>query len=352
MRFARFIPSTLTLAGLATLALAITGCDEDGATGPLAVTQLTQEISFGEFSGMLEMAPARIRIKLLAGDGPLVARKIDVRKPKHMAKDEKVKSNIVDPGFTEVETDPECRGTLALALDGVQLRFDGTTRFEDESDGDGDDDGDITCAEFVERVEAAIAAGQQPEVGAKRPPPVEPQDPDDPDFLATKIEIEDEDDDDDDGDDGGNKGKLDLNVDDDNLMACDAITDPPAGCLGVLQVLGLSIVIQDGVTRIRASEEKTQGKRKFEGIVASVDIDAQTFEMTDGRTVRIVLGTDIKDGGNDRRLGSLEEVQAALDDGETVEAEGEGLLESDDPIVIIAIKVEFEIEDDDDGDDD
>ena len=107
-------------------------------------------------------------------------------------------------------------------------------------------------------------------------------------------------------------------------------------------------MIQDGVTRIRASEEKTRGKRKFEGIVASVDLDAQTFEMTDGRTVRIVLGTDIKDGGNDRRLGSLEEVQAALDDGETVEAEGEGLLESDDPIVIIAIKVKFEIEDDDD----
>ncbi len=334
MGFVRFIPSTLTLACLAMLAVAITGCDEDGATGPLAVTQFSDEITLGELSDMLAAGTLRLEIELRAGGPPLVASEVEVEEPEEVTEDEEVESRIVAPGFTDLNT-TECSGTLALALEGVEVHFDATTRFEADDDSNGDDD--LTCDEFVQRVQAAIDAGKEPKVEAERPPPTDPQAPGDPMFFATEIELE----------DGDEHGEIEMNTNDDNLVGCDVLSTPPAGCLGVIQVLSLSIVI-DGDTELEAETENGQEEREFEGIVESVDLVARTFTLTDQTVVTIVADTEIEDGESDEHLGSLEEVQAALDATQTVEAEGEGSIDSEDPLMLTAIEVEFEIEDDDD----
>ncbi len=72
------------------------------------------------------------------------------------------------------------------------------------------------------------------------------------------------------------------------------------------------------------------------------------FTLTDQTVVAIVADTEIEDGESDEHLGSLEEVQAALDAFQIVEAEGEGSIDSEDPLVLTAIEVEFEIENDGD----
>lgn len=89
------------------------------------------------------------------------------------------------------------------------------------------------------------------------------------------------------------------------------------------------------------------GVVEFETLVKpeSVNLGAQTFELMNGTLVRIVDGfTDVKRSGDDKVLESLDEVAAALDAGLSVEADGDGLIESTDPLVLIAIEVEFKIQ--------
>lgn len=78
---------------------------------------------------------------------------------------------------------------------------------------------------------------------------------------------------------------------------------------------------------------------EFEGDVASVDPDARSFTLADGTVVVIDDDTELEGD-----LLSLEAVEEALADGETVEAEGEGTLRDDGSI--LASEVEFDTDDD------
>lgn len=84
---------------------------------------------------------------------------------------------------------------------------------------------------------------------------------------------------------------------------------------------------------------------EFEGKVRSVDLERNTFTLTNGRIIRMTSETEIENEGD---LFSLQEVTNALENGLYVEAEGEGFIDGD---VFVATEVEFETEDDgSDGD--
>ncbi len=218
---------------------------------------------------------------------------------------------------------------MTLELAGLQVGFTASTRFRAEGTGN------LTLAEFIQRVEDALAMGQQPPVEAKRNPASEPQDPDGT-FIADELELDDE----------ADEPEIEINVDGDNLLDPGA-GDCDAAALACLRVLGVTIAIQDGVTELEAELEDAAGKRDFEGIIAAVDPAAGTVTLMGGALIRIVEGTEIEfDDDDGDELASLDEVAQALGAGAMVEADGEGVVETADPLTIVAIEIEFEIEDD------
>ncbi len=321
------------------LSFLLAACDDSESTGPAVGSQpqFSRDITFKEFQDILKAeGTIRVEIELLPGQ-PLVAGEVEIETPDEVDDEEELESRILSlPGS-------DCAGTgrILLTLEPAEVQFSSATEFED----DAADEDDISCTEFVSRVQAALAAGEQPPLEAERPPPVDAgtivaQDPDDPVFGATEIELEDD----------GDEDELEINIDMDNLEDC--ASGAPAGCLGVLRVLNVPIFIVDGVTELEAELDDLTDEFDFEGIVLLAvpdpgDATRGSVTLVDGRVIRVVVGTEIEDSGDDDRLSSVEEVAAAVAAGETVEVEGEGVVESTDPtITIVAIEIRFEIEDD------
>ncbi len=101
------------------------------------------------------------------------------------------------------------------------------------------------------------------------------------------------------------------------------------------------------MTELEAELDDAAGKQEFEGIVAAVDPAAGTVTLMGEAVIRIVEGTEIEhEPSDDDELASLTEVAQALVANMIVEAEGEGVVETSDPLTIVAIEIEFEIEDD------
>jgi predicted RNA-binding protein len=78
----------------------------------------------------------------------------------------------------------------------------------------------------------------------------------------------------------------------------------------------------------------------FEGVVTGVNTEAGTVTLKDGTVIRITDKTKIHDESGDL-LGSLDDVAQALEKGHTVVAAGFGVLESEDPRVIVAQEIAF-----------
>jgi hypothetical protein len=89
---------------------------------------------------------------------------------------------------------------------------------------------------------------------------------------------------------------------------------------------------------------------EFEGHVASVDLEAGSFALTDGTIVRILDATEVRGhgDGDPATLGGLAE---ALEAETTVVAWGHGELAAEEPPVIDALDITFAIVDDDSGSD-
>ena len=333
LRKAIALPAAVTIAALA-------GCDGsssitapgggDGSSGGTA--SFSQSISVDDLEDETSSGTARVEIELRSGG--LVAREIEVEEDDEQGDEEKIEARV-----TAIQASGD-GGTVTFDVGGgLQVTFDGSTDFEANA---GEADDDLTLSEFVDRVQAELDAGRSPFVEAKRNPASEPQAPDDATFLARELEIED------DEDDGP---EIEMNVDADNFERNGS--PPPEAWL---TVLGLRIEIVDGVTELRRENDDDRDEGEFEAGVASVDVAAGEVTLSGGTVVRVVEGTEIDgeddgdDDGDDEELGSLQEVADALAAGRPVKAEGEGLLESRDPRVLVAIEIEFEV--DDDGDDD
>ena len=297
-------------------------------TGPSLTPQFSREISFAEFEEALTRGVARLEIEL---EDDLVASEVEIKQADELDEEEEIESRV-----TAIETTTG-GGSITLALGGFQVEFTAATEFEAENDND------LTLEEFVARVEAALAAGEEPGVEAEREAPDTPQDPDDAMFVAAELKLD---------DDSEDEAEIELNVDEDNVADCTALPVTPAGCVGVLRVLGLSIAIVDGVTELEAEDDGDEGEVDdvdFEGIVSAVDVAEGTVTLTDGTLIRIVADTELDDdSGDDKQLKSLAAVAAALAEGHQVEADGKGVVESTSPAVIVAIEIKLELEDDPD----
>jgi hypothetical protein len=323
----------------ASLALAL-GCSDSAGPGSNNPAQFTQEITYEEFQQTLTLGePVRVEIEILtSGGAPYVAREVEIAEPEDLADREEVKGRVVALNLTGA-----CEGTLELELEGVAVEFsEATTQFR------RDDGASLTCQQFVD-----LAGTGNPEVEAKRDPAFDaglpvPQEPDNPVFAATRIELDDE----------SSDAEIELNIDDDNLLECSALTNAPAGCQGVLQVLDVFVVLQQGTTQIEAELDDDREGAEFEGYVESVTIDPDnsalgSVTLTDGRVIEIVEGTQVESSSDDEHLNSLTEVDAALQAGVVVEAEGHGVVDdTNGGTVILAHEIEFEVEDEESGEDD
>ena len=324
----------------ASVALAV-GCGDSTSPGASDPAQFTQEITYEEFQQTVTQGePVRVEIKVLsaAGGSPYVARALEIGEPEDLADREYVKSRVVAVNLTGA-----CEGTLELEMEGVVVEFsDASTQFR------RDDGADLTCQQFVD-----LAGTGNPEIKAKRDPEFDaglpvPQAPDDPVFAAMRIQLDDE----------ASDAKIELNIDSDNLLDCSSLTNAPAGCQGVLQVLNVLVVLQQGTTEIDAKLDDDRDGTEFEGLVESVSLDPNnsalgSVTLTDGRVIEIVEGTQIEGSSDDEHLNSLSEVDAALQAGLAVEAEGEGVVDNmNGGTVILAHEIEFEVEDEASDDDD
>jgi hypothetical protein len=303
---------------LGLLAACTDGPNEPGSESAPGDVQFSREITLRRLGEALGEGARRVEIKLQR-DG-LVAREVEIEEDEDRSDDEKIESRAVG-----IDGDA---GTIVLQLGALVIHFDATTQFRAE------DRTTLTRAEFVARVEAALADGREPPVEVKRRPPAEPQAPDDASFVARELELDDE----------ADEAEIEINVDSDNLVVNDA--PPPDAWIAVL---GLMIEIRagEGITELEEENDDDRGETDFEGFVTAVDLEGNAFTLGDGTVVRLVAGTEIDfDADHEDELGSLREVADAIAAGVFVEADGKGVIETTTPRVVIAVEVEFEIEDD------
>jgi hypothetical protein len=312
------------------------------SSGPANSPQFSREITFDEFEQTLTTSAARVEIELQAptASGPAVAREVEIQKSEDQRDEESVEAAALR--FEGLENSATaCRGTIVLAP-AFTIQFDAAT-----TDFEGRDEMDISCAQFVEQVQLALDSGRSVVVEGERAPPAEPQAPGDASFAAAELKLEGDDDE---------EPEVEINVDADNILACSTLPNAPTGCVGVIQVLGVSIAVVDGVTELESEiEHEDMDDDDFEGSVASVTRDGSSctlgsVTLENGTVVQIVAETELKNhSGHDDRPSDLCAVETALAAGTAVEAKGKGLVTSETPRTILAAEVEFEAEDDDDS---
>jgi hypothetical protein len=85
------------------------------------------------------------------------------------------------------------------------------------------------------------------------------------------------------------------------------------------------------------------GIQHFEGTVTGVDLESGSFTLDGVTTIRVVEGTVIVHHNGDQSLASLEVVAQLFRSGVRIKAAGLGLLETSDPLVLIAVAVVFRV---------
>jgi hypothetical protein len=331
----------LTLLPLGAL-LVLAACERtptatQGATPPPvsggAPPVFSAQSSITDFGNTLDSGPARVRIRLVTDS--LVATRIVVLRSRQMATDERIEARV-----TAVTTSPTA-DTLTLAIGGLKVVLDSTTQLRGEHNW-GEDDGDhgghgghgvSTRADLATRLQAAIAAGRQPFIEARRPAPSSPQAPRDSTFVARTIRFGDDDD----------VTLIALNVDSANFSV--NATPPPDGWV---TVLGRKIEIRS-TTTIRTDLPRAEGSLEFADTVTAVDTTVKTVTLKGGTILHFILGSAIeREGGHSgstSALASLADVATALAASKTVLAQGRGVVESTTATAttLTVIEVEFHV---------
>jgi Domain of unknown function (DUF5666) len=296
-------------------AVAACGLSEVLGPEPEALDSFVQTLDVQSFQALVVQSKAQVDVKLLPGG--LTASELSVS-PSAASDEERIQSRVVS-----IEASAGV-GTVRIMLGDLGISFDQNTRF-----WFGDDQ--VEFEAFLAEVNGAIGDGFEPAIVAERPVPSAAQAPDDGSFLASDIVL-----------DGGGDGnaRLRLEIDADNLQW---VADPAEGEPdGWLNVLGISIQLRvsDGTTEIESNDHDFEDVEEFEGRVAAVQLDALSFTLINGTTVRLVDRTEVDDR-EDRFITSLVGVAVALENGLEVVAWGKGAVESEDPAVLIALKVGF-----------
>ena len=93
-----------------------------------------------------------------------------------------------------------------------------------------------------------------------------------------------------------------------------------------------------------------EGELDFDAFISNVSLENSTVTLQDERVIKLTDDTVIDESGD---FMNLEAVRNALEQGQTVAADGKGVEAEEEGITIIATRIEFELEEtDDDGSDD
>jgi hypothetical protein len=316
---------------VAALGLVLGACGQDPAGG-----FFIEKLTFATAQGDIEAGPTRMNLSLFPDWGERMARVVELRPDFRLEDDERIATRVLSPGFELVETESSCSGTLVVAIAGARIAFDEHTLFDDQ------DGSRISCSDFVTDVQTFVALGQEPQFTASRRDSATPQDPRAPVFLADAIQLDDED------GDGDARPRIEMNVDADNLAMCGEMTFPPAGCAGALRVLGTVVPVSGDRTDVHRADPEPRLEVRFDGVVERVDYDARELRLNTGAVVKIVDGSQIQWGSAPptELVTSLEDADAGVRVGRTVEAHGTAAVMSTDPLVLWVTEVELEIEHD------
>jgi hypothetical protein len=310
--------------------LVLFGCDvprSAGPTGPNDLPQFSRTITLHGLDSLLGAGPARVRIWIKPGT--LIALRVVVQQPEQMTRPERVDGRVSAIAASATAD------TLSLAIGDLKIVVDTGTKFtgqHEEGDGDDNHTSPASLAEFTMRVQDALAAGRHPAIEARRPAPTTPQAPGDAAFTAAVVRLDDE----------ADHPSIELNVTSANVLSNS--TPPPDAWL---EVLGqkIELRVSDSTTRIKQATPETEGELQFGGIVAAVDVGANTATLADGTILRFVAGSEIDqaDEADDPTLGTLADVKTALAAGDSVVARGEALLETATPRTLDVIRVRFRL---------
>lgn len=91
-------------------------------------------------------------------------------------------------------------------------------------------------------------------------------------------------------------------------------------------------------------DDSEEGERDFDAFISSVSLENSTVTLQDERVIKITDDTVIDDSGD---FLDLESVRNALEQGQTVAADGRGVKSDEAGITILASLIEFEIEETD-----
>lgn len=302
------------------LAVVVSACIDSQGVGPEVfgdAVEFSTDIPAADLESVVGSAAARVEIEL--GEEGLVARMVEIKVVEAMAEPEEIHSRVASLSITDASS------SITLELGDLVVGFNGETALR-SSEGH-----ELSLERFAGHINEALAAGIPVSIKASRLPADAPQAPDDAEFFASELRLQND----------AAERALELNIDRDNLTRNDA--PPPDGWI---TVLGLAIEIREseGLTEVKHAREDLEHIR-FEGQVTSVNLDRHEFALGDGTIVKLIDITKIKfEDGDRHRLPSLAAVAQALRAGKKVFSAGEGVVESERPLTIIAAHVVFEVE--------
>ena len=297
------------VSGLVITASAVLGACGSDATGPGSnnpPSQFGTALTINQFDSTLGTGSTRIEIKLLSGG--LVAREVHVEADDN---EEKFVSRVaaIDP----------VAGTVTLTMGGMVISYGSGTRFRTPSDSR------VSRSEWEAAISAALNAGQQPPIEARRNQPAAPQAPTDASFTANDLRLEDR----------ADEPKIEVYVDADNLQS--VASPPPVAILTVFN-LPIEITSSTELSLTTPGGGVPTGSVEFEGTVTSVDVAGGTLTLAGG--IVVTVGSLTFDPTGD--LFSLGTTASAVSAGQPVRAEGRGTAASATAITATAIKVEVD----------
>lgn len=310
--------------GVSAIVLALGACNDEPRRG------WDSDITLPEAQALLERGARRVDLELTPQGASSIANLLEVEHDDELLDTELIEAELL--GFAELEDRGACRGTLALDVPGVEVRFDSAiTHFGGLDDAPG-------CTAFVEHVAARLAEGARVRVEARRRPARVPQDPDDPTFFADAIILTD-----DDADDA--RVAIELNVGPENIGLCSQLAERPSDCTGVLDILGAPVIARQDVTEVEAEDPTELLYFDVEDRVVQVDANGRALILEDGTVLRVVDGTRFDDGAVD--IGAVEE---RLIGGEGLVVEGLAVLSPSAPTSLIGVELSLEAVELDDDD--
>ena len=313
-------PSPITGALIA-IALASGACDDEPRRG------WDSDITLPEAQALLERGARRVDLEVSPQGGSSIANLLEIEHDHELLDAEHIEAEVL--GFATLEDRGACRGTFALDVPGVEVRFDSAVTLF------GGLEGAPGCTAFVEHVEARLAEGARVRVEARRRPARVPQAPDDPSFFADAIILTDD-------DAGDARAAIELNVGPENLGLCALLEAPPSDCTGVLDILGAPVIARAEVTDVEAEDPTELLYFDVEDRVVQIDANGRALILEDGTVLRIVDGTRLESG-----VVSLGEVEDRLLAGERIVVEGHAVLSPSAPTSLIGVELAIEASDGD-----